>query len=493
MSSGFRATTLWRLFAAGSSVLTALITFHLYDQYLGRAGLFGLIQTAVTVVALLPQFDGGFRLAINRRLLLGGNPIDRRNLVDFAQVFYSWMALFAGLLGMLVLTGYSWNQNARNAGVPWSFYLTLGSLGGWVVLNTAQSQLLVGLGRQRQLFILNVIAAWLNLGILWLAFRQGQTAWAFPLAQGFSLAVPTLIAWWLARLDLPGLRLLTFVLPPGFWPRFQGLRSEAAPAFVCQLVMLFLYGSDVVLAAFLISPRGFDEISLAARLFAILRLSLQSADEAIWPRLAAGAEGAQRTSADLVRVNALVYGAVMAAAGVTLPVFAKLYFHEIQISPVVLWLFTGRYLISGLASQPAYYLFGHGRFGEIARHIGLEWAVAMVLSVVLAPRFGAAGIAGAFALATLVGVAVPLPWAYTEAAGLRPITHFVGVWWRAGITAVLAAGLAFLGLQWATTWPTVIGAGAVAALATLGMLVGIAWIRATRHGTVDVRTLLSLL
>ena len=231
MSSGFRATTLWRLFAAGSSVLTALITFHLYDQYLGRAGLFGLIQTAVTVVALLPQFDGGFRLAINRRLLLGRNPIDRRNLVDFAQVFYSWMALFAGLLGMLVLTGYSWNQNARNAGVPWSFYLTLGSLGGWVVLNTAQSQLLVGLGRQRQLFILNVIAAWLNLGILWLAFRQGQTAWAFPLAQGFSLAVPTLIAWWLARLDLPGLRLLTFVLPPGFWPRFQGLRSEAAPAF----------------------------------------------------------------------------------------------------------------------------------------------------------------------------------------------------------------------------------------------------------------------
>ena len=183
----------------------------------------------------------------------------------------------------------------------------------------------------------------------------------------------------------------------------------------------------------------------------------------------------------------------MAAAGVTLPVFAKLYFHEIQISPVVLWLFTGRYLISGLASQPAYYLFGHGRFGEIARHIGLEWVVAMVLSVVLAPRLGAAGIAGAFALATLVGVAVPLPWAYTEAAGLRPITHFVGVWWRAGITAVLAAGLAYLGLHWATTWPTVIGAGAVAALATLGVLVGIAWIRATRHGTVDVRTLLSLL
>ncbi len=492
MGSGFRLTTLWRFLATGSSVVTALLAFRLYDYYLG-AGRWGLIQTAVIVVGLLPQFDGGFRLAINRRLLAGGVRAERRELVDFAQVFYSWAALVAGALGMILLAGYSLSQNARAAGTPLSFYLILGSLGAFTILSTAQSQLLVGLGRQQQLFLLNTLAAWLNLGVLWFAFRRGQTLWAFPLAQAISLALPTAVAWWLARLDLPGLRLFVLKLPAGFWKRFRELWREAAPAFGCQLVMLFLYASDAVVASFLVSAAGVDEVALGARLFTLLRLSLQSADEAIWPRLAAGSREAQRTSGDLVRINALLYGTVMAVAAVTLPVFADLYFHQIHPSSLVLWLFAARYLITGVASQPAYYLYGHGRFHDLTRHLGLELGVALILSWVFASRFGAAGVAGAFALATLVGVAVPLPWAYTEAVGIRPLLHFLSVWRRAAAAAALAAALAAVGVYLASTWLTVMFAGAGATLLTFMVFLGVAYVRASRHGKVDVRTLVSLL
>ncbi len=488
--SEFRQTALWRLVSTVSSIVTSLISYRLYNDYLGKS-LYGLLMPVVLVVGMLPQFDGGYRLAINRRLLVGGLGADRRQLVDFAQALYSWGALAAGGLGILLLTLYSWAPEAREADQPWSFYLSLGLMGAMAVLSSSQTQLLVGLGRQRHLFALNALGAWLYVGTLWLLFRSGQVQWAFPIAQFAFLSVPTALAWWLARVELPGVRLLDFHWNPEFTQLFRQLWRDAAPAFVCQLVMLFLYAADFLLAPHLLTNAAASEITLAANLFTIIRRFLQSADESIWPRLAAADVGATRTSSALVRINAVVYGVVMTVAAVTLHQFVGAYTPNLQPAAIVLWLFALRYLFTGLASQPAYYLYGHGKFSEIARHLGLEFVVAVVLSFVLAPRFGAAGVAGAFTLATLFGVAGPLPWAYAKAAGVRPGAHFLAVGGRA-VAAVAVAGASSLFLmQWARSWPATMAVGAAATVFSLGLFTAWAAWRASREGRVDVRALAS--
>lgn len=486
----FRRTTLWRLASAASAIVTSLLAYRLYNHYLGKA-LYGLVLTAVNIVGMLPQFDGGYRLAINRRMLADGPGPGHRRLVDFAQALYSRGALLAGGTGMLLLTLYGLGPQARHAGQPWTFYLTLGFMGALAVLGTAQMQLLVGLGRQRHLFALHTLGAWLYVGVLWIAFRSGQVQWAFPLAQGAVLTVPMVVAWWIARDTLPGLRLVDFRWGPESTRLFRQLWMDAAPAFVCQLVMLFLYAADSVMASQLLPNAAASEVVLAAGLFTMFRRLLQSADESIWPRLAAAAEGATEVSDALVRVNAVLYGVVMTVAAVTLPRFLAGYTPSLQPSVGVIWLFAARYLVTGLASQPAYYLYGHGRFGEIARHLGLEFAVAVVLSFLFAPRFGATGVAGAFALATLVGVAVPLPWAYAEAASLRPLVHLRAVWIRALGAMVVSGTVATLLLHAARGWPSVVLVGALATVISLGGFVALAAWRASRHGRVDARALVS--
>ena len=489
-SSEFRRTTLWRLVSTISSIVTSMLAYRLYDQYLGKS-LFGLVMTAVGIVGMLPQFDGGYRLVINRRLLADGPGVERRRLVDFAQALYSWGALAAGVIGILLLTLYGLGPQARSAGQPLGFYLALGFTGGMAVLGTAQTQLLVGLGRQQHLFILNALGSWLYLGTLWMLFRSGEVRWAFPVAQFAFLAVPTGIAWWLARGELPGVRLLDFRWCPEYTRIFRQLWRAAAPACVCQLVMLFLYAADSVLASQLLPNALASEVVMAASLFTILRRFLQSADESIWPRLAAGADGANQTSAALVRINAVVYGVVMTVAAVTLPKFIGEYTPRLQPAPLVLWLFAARYWITGLASQPAYYLYGHGRFGELARHLGLEFIVAVALSFLFAPRFGAPGVAGAFALATLVGVAVPLPWAYAETAGIRPGKHFLAIGWRTLAAMAVSGVSAALLLRLTKGWPATVAVGAIATIFTLGLFTATAYWRASRCGKVDVRALAS--
>ena len=170
--SDFRIAAAWRLVATVSSIITALLSYRLYNQYLGKS-LFVLVITAINIIALLPQFDGGYRLVINRRLLADGPGLTRRPLVDFAQALYSWGALGAGVFGMGLMALYRRRAGAMEA-LPLPFYLGIGSMGFMFILSTAQTQLLIGLGRQRQMFVLNALSAWLYLGLLWTLLKAGQ-------------------------------------------------------------------------------------------------------------------------------------------------------------------------------------------------------------------------------------------------------------------------------------------------------------------------------
>ena len=73
-----------------------MLSLKLFSQYL-PAGVFGLVQSALLVLASLPLFDGGFRTAINRNLLTAPEVEERNRLLEFIQIFNTWMASGLGV------------------------------------------------------------------------------------------------------------------------------------------------------------------------------------------------------------------------------------------------------------------------------------------------------------------------------------------------------------------------------------------------------------
>ena len=94
-------------------------------------------------------------------------------------------------------------------------------------------------------------------------------------------------------------------------------------------------------------------------------------------------------------------------------------------------------------------------------------------------------------MTTLVGVAVPLPWAYAEVSAMSPAGHLRAVWSRALMAMVVSGLVATLLLRWGRGWPGSVLAGAAATIVTLGCFGAWAAWRASRHGRVDARALVS--
>lgn len=488
MTKGFAQAVFWRAFATASSVVTVFLSLRLYDRHLGKE-LYGLVTAALQVIAYLPLLDGGFRLAGNRALLAGPAPAERRHILEFGQTLYTLAGAGALVLGLLLMAAYACSPNARASGQPITFFLSLGALGAAISVGSAQTQLLTGLGLQARLFALNALNTWLNLAGLWLGFRCGMGAWTFPFAILVALlgTVPLALVW--IRRREPELHVLSLRLDGDFRARLRRLWPEASAALRMQLITVLLYSCDVVLAQVLCPEGPAGVYALVARLFTMVRTSLQAADEAVWPILAQRAAGGADLSASLVRLNAWIYGAVMAAVAVTLPSFLVHYLKgDWRPEPALVWFFAGRYLITGLCSQPAYFLYGAGRFDVLARNLGRELAVAAVLALPLGWRFGTLGVGVAFALATVAGTFVPLPLAYSALAGVAPAATFANLWSRALAAALVAAALAFTGLHFVTAWPLVVATGGIAAAAALVPVLVQAWLRARLAGKVDVRT-----
>ncbi len=488
MTKGFAQAVFWRVFATASSVVTVFLSLRLYDRHLGKE-LYGLVAAALQVIAYLPLLDGGFRLAGNRALLAGPSPSERRRILEFGQTLYTLAGAGALAVGLLLMAAYACSPNARASGQPITFFLSLGALGAAISIGSAQTRLLTGLGQQARLFALNALNTWLNLAALWFGFRYGMGAWTFPFAILVALLGTVPLAIWWIRQSEPEFRVLSLRLDDEFRIRLRRLWPEASAALQMEVITVLLYSCDVVLVQLLcpVGPAGV--YALAARLFTMVRTSLQAADEAVWPILAQRTAGGANLSATLVRLNAWVYGAVMAAAAVTLPAFLRQYLKgDWQPEPVLVWLFALRYLITGLCSQPAYFLYGAGRFDVLARNLGRELVVAAVLALPLGWKFGTLGVGLAFALATVAGTFVPLPFAYATLAGVTPAATFANLWLRALAAALAAAAVAFAGLHFVTAWPLVVALGGIAAGAALLPVLAQACFRAWRAGKVDVRT-----
>ncbi len=477
LSDRFVQTVAWRAFAALSAVVTAMLSLKLFSHYL-PAGVFGLVQSALLVLASLPLFDGGFRTAINRNLLTASEVEERNRLLEFIQIFNTWMAAGGLGLGVLAMVAYRFSPNAQASGEPLLFFLCLGGLAGLALLAAAQNSLLIGLGGQRHMFFLNAVAPWVNLGTLWLGFKMGWGPWAFIGSQVATGVMVLLGARWMLRQMVPGRIGFQWRRTGGFMSVFHRLKGEAFQVLICQVATTLLYLADTLLVSVLIIGPDVDRYVLLTRLFAILRSLLQSADEALWPIIAAQTGGGVEMSQWLGRLNGWMYGAIMSAAALTLPSFILQYMGpDYAPTTALVGLFAFRSLIAGLASQPAAYLFGTGRFSVLAGSMGRELGLGVVLGWLGLQWFGLTGVAGGFLLATLGGTLIPLPVAYARLHQWPALRWLARSWSRAGVAMLIAGVLAAGVAQWVNR-PTllVVGAG-IAVGAALAFGLGYAWWR----------------
>ncbi len=458
-----------------------LLSLKVYRQHVSTE-VYGLFLVLLAMLNNLAQVDGGFRLTLNRNLLSAPSPDERRRLLEFGQTLYSIGGLLALGAGTLLMVGYGLTPAAKVAGQPLYFFAIMGSLGGLTVISTAQCQLLIGLGMQSRLYILTTLNSWGFLAGLWLGFKAGLGNWTFVVAFVASAGLPLLLALVWIRLHEPNLKLFSFHPSAEFRARLRALWPESSAAFTMQVLTMLLFSLDLVVANQFCNHTAAGIYGLlAGPVFSRLRTLMQAADEAIWPLVARG--GGTHISVALVRLNAWLYGAVLGAVVFTLPTFLHSYMGESWTPTTALCAVVAtRYLITGLSSQPCYYLLAHGKFREIAIGVGRELVFMLVAATVLGHWFDTMGVALGCVLGTLGGTGLPLLRAYARTAGVT-LRHLLPLLWLRALVAVgLSGGLAYLGVQWRHDALSAAIIGGSSALLVLVACGGVAVLRTRQAG-----------
>jgi O-antigen/teichoic acid export membrane protein len=478
----FVQTVFWRVLSALSWASVSLVTLKLFQKNL-TLPIYGLIGVAVLILGCLPALDGGFRTAINRRILSLGVGAERDGFVVFGQRLYSWFGVVALALGVGILAVYSLTPNARQLRLPFAFYLLLGSTGAVVVLANAYLQQLIGLGLQRRMFAIQTVMAWTTVLVLWAGFRYGLGIWSFILSASLPQLCAVALAVPMIRIAAPETRILDLTWDAADSARLRDLWREASGVLSMQVWTLALYTVDTLLVGWIWTETQVGRYVVAANLFSKLRLLFQSADEAVWPILAAKAVNGERISAGIARLNGWIHGASMTAAALCIPAFLAGYLGgEWTSDSVVAALMAGRFLITGLAAQPAWWLYGHGCMHSIALHVRRELLVSVALSAPLGWWLGPVGVAWGFLGGTAAGMLYPLPAEYARRAGIRPFHLLGGLWSRAVAAGVLAALVSFAGIRLDAGWISIVAFASLAAGIPPAIAVLVAYRRARKAG-----------
>lgn len=477
MRSVFFTAVSWRVFSLASLVVAGMVSLKLYGLYFGKVT-WGILAAASTLLGYLTYLDGGFRTTINQNILAEPEPAKKLELIQFCQSLYSnLMLVFLGT-GLLLMLGYAFTPTAKESGIPVTFFLAMGLVGGATVVTGSQINLLIGLQRQSQMFMLSAASAWLGLGTLWLSLRGGLGVWAFPLSSLASAFIPYPVALWLIRSQAPGIRFFTFRKTPDFWQRFHALKKDAFSCFRSQVSIVLLFSIDVVLGQFFCPAADAAIYILLWKMFGYLRQFLQSTGEAAWPIMAERGSAGHEWSLKLLRFNSWIYGSALGAACLTLPPFLEWFMGKGWVAPKgLVYLIGFRCLVTGVSSPTSYFLQGLGKFRELAIFVERELVAAVAISLLLVKPLGIYGVAVGFLLSTAFGTFTPILRAYTRSAKLSLTGTLTQIWWRAGLAGAvsfLAAGALWAALQKPALTPAI---GAVSALAGLTTGLLIAWLR----------------
>jgi O-antigen/teichoic acid export membrane protein len=487
MNPRFFGAVAWRSFAMASAVVSGMASLKLYSRYL-TPDLYGVVLVALQIMACLPLLDGGFRTAINRRILATADPPTRTEVIRFGQTLYTWLGFIVLGTAAAVMCGYAGLPKTQQAGLPFGLFLALGLTGSLSVMSAAQSGLLVGLQAQSSCFILMGVSSWVNLMALWPALHFGAGVWAFPMASLASFLVVYPLTLWLIRIREPRIRFFRFKTDEKFWASFHHLKADAWACFTSQMATLLLFSMDVVIVGLLCSAEEAARYGILARMLSIIRGFVQSSSEAAWPLIAQQGNTHSAFRDGLVRVNAWVYGGVFGGATATLLPFIAWYMGE-RWAPTgtVLLLVAARGLITGLASTVTYIQYGLGQFQIIARQLSRELIAALVLSLALGLAWGLAGVSAGFLLATAFGTLVPIIHTYAKGTSIPTGRFLWRMWWRAALAFLVSGAVAGFVLPAGVRGPAVVGAGLFGFVTALLVGLGISFFQTRGKVPADSR------
>ena len=477
MAFHFERTVLCRITATASALIVGVISLRLYRDYL-TPEIYGAVLIALQIINYLRFLDGGFRSAINRRLLTEFDDVRKSELTHFGQVFYSWLATGLLLVGMLCMTIYSFTPSAEPSGQSLPFFLILGATGAITVISSAQMSLLIGLHAQAKLFLLSAMYSWITLLALWVSLRAGAGVIAFPVSSlvGVGSIYPLLLIS-LAKL-MPGIRFVAFRVDERFWKEFNALKRDAWLCLRSEISMMLLFTMDVIIVGVICGPDSAAVYGVLARLFGIVLSFLLASSEAAWPFIAQGGPK-QDLAHVLLRANAWIQSAVMGAMFVTLSPFLKWFMGEIwTASNPVFVLVAIRFFIMGLAGPANYALFGMGAFQMMARYFERELIAGCILSILLGLRFGLVGVAWGFLLATGFGTLLPVYRGFTNISQSPLVGTMFHIWSRAcaggAISCLTASTLLHI---YSAEGVQTVYIGGIAALATIAIAVIVSCLR----------------
>jgi O-antigen/teichoic acid export membrane protein len=445
MRSDFYRAAATRLFMVAATLLAGLLNLRLCAAYFSPAA-YGSVLVALQLLAYLPVLDGGFRTAINRRMLAAEGE-ETGSLLSFGQTLYTWLLGPALLIASLGLVGYGLLLEMRHSGIAPSlpFFLALAGAGTAAFFSQAQINLLLGLGAQASMWVLIGANSLLNVAFLALFLNAGLGVWAFPISLALAAVLIYGAGFFLIRVRCPGITLFSLKMTPIFWQNFHSLRKDAWQVFQSQIAILLLFSIDIVLVGILCSPTDAAIYGLLSRLFTIMRGFLQSFSEAAWPILAKRAHQDERFNEWLLHGNSWIYGLAGGGMAILAAPFIQWYMGAAWRPPALLcWLFVARFLIVGASSPASYFLYGVGDFRSLSRCCNRELLLATILGVLLGYSYGMTGVAIAFLLSTSAGTFVPLFAIYARRRNIHLSQILCQVWLRISLNFGLASLVFYL-------------------------------------------------
>lgn len=137
----------------------------------------------------------------------------------------------------------------------------------------------------------------------------------------------------------------------------------------------------------------------------------------------------------------------------------------------------------GIASQPGYWMFGHGHMDLLARLMRRELLCCLALGTPLGLWLGPIGILLAFIAGSAGSTLLPLHLEFARASGRPAWPMLRASWSRAAVAAAVAGTLAMLGLRLGGhDWRLTVAVAGLSLAGTLGMALGAALVRARRAG-----------
>jgi O-antigen/teichoic acid export membrane protein len=441
--SSLSSAVIGRITANAISILTSFLTIRLYNLYVSKE-VYGTFLVGLQIIGYLPLLSGGFRTVINRQVLAEPDTAVKASIARFGQLLQSYFFIFVVLFSMALMAAYSQEPGARATGLPALIFVAAGLAASIYFQAGTQLGLLIAVGEQVKSSFIQAGWGLVTLLILWICFRLGWGAWAFPASNGFGALIIIGVCQFTLYATSTGIPLFVWSTGANVWSRLKAIWWPALACLSSQGAMLLVFTTDLIIIGIVVGPGAAAVYGIAARAGTISRMVLNSLSEAAWPHLAEELDLQRKAKLmrKIDRLNAWLAGAWHGAMVVTLHTFLVWLVKPDWVAPqgLILLMLTRSILVS-ISSAHGYGLLSAGRFKELANISVIEGVIGVVAGIVLSYAYGYYGTAIAYLAATCCGQSWRMTREYFRYAH---DTHWMKEWLAIVSRALIAGAIAAL-------------------------------------------------